>query len=285
MRSLSFVIPVFNEQDRVQKTFDALKNVSLPRGLHLKEVIFVNDGSTDTTLQKLTNWKFLVEQNAMNPRTLRQVQNTASLRAFFGRPITIKLITYSQNRGKGYAIRQGMLSSTADYTLFFDADMSTPLSELAKFYPSITQGIDVIIGTRKNGHSTVLNHQPLYREVLGRGFTKLTQVLVGVKNTDFTCGFKAFSKRAKDAIFTQSIINGWGYDAEILLLTKKLALTQKEVGVTWTNDDRTHVRLASAIIKTLLELSLLVWIHRLRPKLSKTKPLATYFLVRMNLTK
>src|SRR4051812_34597977 len=106
MKSVSFVIPVYNEAKRLRKTFAALEPLSLPRGFALDEIIFVNDGSTDTTLTQLRTWKMT-----------QRKQN-------------ITLITYQANMGKGYAIRQGMTKSTADYTLFFDADISTPLSEI-----------------------------------------------------------------------------------------------------------------------------------------------------------
>src|SRR5207245_1659543 len=141
----------------------------------------------------------------------------------------IQIISYSQNQGKGYAVRRGMLASKADYTLFFDADISTPLSEISKFMPEIKKGTQVIVGTRKNGKSTVLVRQPRYRELLGRGFTLLAQTVLNTQITDFTCGFKAFSKTAKDDIFKKAVINRWGYDAEILFLAKRRGYTAKEV--------------------------------------------------------
>lgn len=260
MKTLSFIIPVYNEQERINKTFEALKTVSLSRGLKLKEVIFVNDGSTDNTKLKIQNSK-------LKERFL------------------IKLLTYAQNKGKGYATRQGMLHATGDYALIFDADMSTPLSEIAKFKPFMDKDIDVIVGTRKNGHSTVIEHQPLYREILGHGFTKLTQIILGINNTDFTCGFKAFSQKAKDTIFRDAMINGWGYDAEILFLAHKYGFTQQEVAVVWANDARTRVKLFSAVTKTLTELSQIVYSHRVRPTLISYKSIPSSLLTKLNLLK
>jgi dolichyl-phosphate beta-glucosyltransferase len=112
--------------------------------------------------------------------------------------------------------------SIGDYALFFDADMSTPLSQINNFLPYMENHTDVIIGTRKNGESAVIRHQPLCRELLGKYFTKLTRFVLEVDVTDFTCGFKAFSQSARLTIFPRSIINGWVYDAEILLLAKKM---------------------------------------------------------------
>lgn len=250
-KTISFVIPVYNEEARIKKTFDALKSVKLPSGLKLSEVIFVNDGSTDKTKSIISNFKSKMKKK-----------------------LNVTLVSYEQNQGKGYAIKQGMLKSNSDYTLFFDADMSTPLVEIKKMMPFMEKNIDVIIGTRKNGHSTVIRHQPLYRELMGKVFTRLTQFALNTKVTDFTCGFKVFSKKATLEIFSKSIIAGWGYDAEIVFLAEKLNFSVQEVAVTWTNDERTKVKLYAAILKTLMELGQIRYIHTLEPML---KNLASVF--------
>lgn len=260
MKTLSFIIPVYNEENRIHKTFTALKQLRLNRDLRLVEIIFINDGSTDKTAQLIKNFA----QSA-------------------GLSVKITLLTYKINKGKGYALRQGMRQSTADYTLFFDADISTPLSELAKFKPYMDKNIHVIIGTRKNGRSTVTKHQPLVREMLGKIFTRITQLALATDNTDFTCGFKAFSKKAKHTVFSQSQINRWGYDAEILLLTKLNNFSQKEVAVSWADDSNTRVRLGSAVITTLIELTKLVWLHRIKPWIGSIVP--SPLLTRSNLIK
>ena len=231
MKTISFVIPVYNEQKRITKTFEALKRVKLPLGLKLSEVIFVNDGSTDQTKAKINRFRMKNKKIA-----------------------SIKLISYEKNMGKGFAVKQGMLASDADYTLFFDADMSTPLSELNKFMPLMNNGDDVIFGTRKNGHSTVIKHQPLYRELMGKVFTQMTKTILGLSVTDFTCGFKAFSRQATQKIFSRSIINGWGYDAEIAFLAKKNGFEIFEKPIIWANDEGTKVKLYKAVPQTLLDL-------------------------------
>lgn len=219
----------------------ALKEVKLPRGLKLEEVIFVNDGSTDSTKARIQNAKIKFDKKFK---------------------IKVKLISYKKNMGKGYAVKQGMLKSNSDYTLFFDADISTPLLEITKFYKEIKKGTDVIIGTRKNGKSTVVNHQPFFREILGRGFTKLSQVILGSKTTDFTCGFKAFSQKGKEEIFIKTKIYGWGFDAETIFLAEKLGFKTKEIPVTWSDDKQTKVKLYKAIPQTLFELLKILWAHK-----------------------
>lgn len=233
MKTLTFVIPVYNEEKRIGKTFKALLGGFSFAGLKLEKVIFVDDGSKDETKQEIKNQKLKIEKR---------------LKA------KIKIISYSKNRGKGYAIKQGMLASKSDYTLMFDADMSTSLSQLRKFLPFIKKDVDVIIGTRKNGQSTVVKHQPLYRELLGRGFTLLSNIILDTWVTDFTCGFKAFSKFAKNRIFANTIIDRWSYDAEIIYLAKKMNFPLQEKAVVWKNDPRTKVNLLKDLPETLADL-------------------------------
>jgi dolichyl-phosphate beta-glucosyltransferase len=114
--------------------------------------------------------------------------------------------------------------------------------------------VDAIVGTRKNGQSTVIKHQPLYREILGKGFTLLTNLILNTKFTDFTCGFKAFSRYAKNRIFEKAVIQRWAYDAEILYLAKKMNLQIVEVPVVWKNDPASKVKLSKDLIQTLFDL-------------------------------
>ena len=227
MTTLSLVIPVFNEAKRLHKTFSTLNKWRVPKGLKLEKVIFINDGSTDQSL------KILQDTPLKFPK---------------------KIISYKKNMGKGFAIKKGMLASKADYTLMLDADMATTPNQIKRFLPLISEGTDVIVGTRKNGHSTVTVHQPFIRENMGKIFTKLSQIILGVKVTDFTCGFKAFSKVAKNDIFKRSLINRWGYDAEILFLSQKLGYSIKEKSVPWADQKGTKVNLIKDSLSSFSEL-------------------------------
>lgn len=233
MKTLSFVIPVYNEEKRLEKTLQALGKGFDFNGINLKEIIFVNDGSTDKTVSMLK-------------AECKKLEKATEAR--------VNIISYQPNKGKGHAIRTGMLASTSDYTLFFDADMATPLSEFKKFIPFIKQGKPVIIGTRKNGESTVVKHQPFYRENMGKVFTLLANIILNTWVTDFTCGFKAFSYQAKEDIFQKSRVNGWGYDAEILFLAKKLGYEITEKAVVWSDDSRTRVNLIKDTVQSFKEL-------------------------------
>lgn len=242
MKTISFVIPLYNEEKRVNKTFYALNKLSLPKGLKLEEVIFVSDGSTDKTARMLANYK----RNS-------KIEDS------------IRILSYKNNRGKGHAIKTGMLESKGDYTLFFDADMSTPLEEIKNFMPLIEKGVDVIVGTRKNGYSKVIVHQPKYREILGKGFTMITRLALSLDVSDFTCGFKAFSRNSIKKIFENSRISGWGYDAEIIFLAKKYGFSIDEKAVIWSNDERTKVKIYKAVPQTFMELAQIRWAHSIRP--------------------
>jgi dolichyl-phosphate beta-glucosyltransferase len=220
MKTISIVIPVYNEEERLPRTFEALSRLRLPRGLRLEKVIFVNDGSMDKTIIRIKNYESRIKNK-----------------------YTIKIVSYKENRGKGYAVARGMGESDSDYTLFCDADMSTGFSEFRKFMPAIRKNIPVIVGTRKNGHSTVVRHQPFVREMLGKGFTLLSNIVLNTWVTDFTCGFKAYSREAKDALFPKMKINHWGFDAEMLFLGRISGFEFVEVPVVWSDDRRSKVKL------------------------------------------
>lgn len=231
MKTLSIIIPVYNEESRLVKTFQALSELRLPRGLKLEEVIFVNDGSRDKTELRIKNYELRIKNK-----------------------IPIRIISYKKNQGKGYAISRGMKVSGSDYTLFCDADMSTHINEIKKMMPFIRKNVPVIIGTRKNGHSTVIRHQPILRELVGKGFTWLSNVILNTWVTDFTCGFKVFSKESKDVLFSMTKIKGWAFDAEVMFLGRLSGYEVQEVPVVWSDDRRSKVSIGRDIIESFTDL-------------------------------
>lgn len=233
MKTLSIVIPVYNEQDRIEKTFQALNNLKLPYGLKLEKVIFVDDGSKD-------NSKFRIQNSKSKLEKLLKAK--------------ITLISYPKNKGKGYAIARGMEISNSDYTLFCDSDMSTDFSEVKKFMPAIKRNVPIIIGTRKNGKSTVVRHQPFIRESMGRVFTFISNVILNTWVTDFTCGFKAYSREAKNALFPLLKTDRWGFDAEVIFLGRLSGFEFVEVPVIWSDDRRSKVNLFVDIPQSLFDI-------------------------------
>lgn len=221
---LSVVIPVYNESDRLFRLKEVIDY--LKKQKYSSEVIVVNDGSTDETLIKLKE---------------------------LAKTLSFQIVSYDQNRGKGWAIKKGMAAAVGEYRLFIDVDLSTPLKEIEKILPFLDK-FPVVIGTRKNDQAKVLIHQPKLRENLGKAFTWLSQVILGVGVSDFTCGFKCFSKESADKIFKRMRIERWGFDSEILYLCQKFGYPIKEVAVVWKNDARSKVKFPQDIIRSLSEL-------------------------------
>lgn len=221
---ISFVIPVYNEEERIALTLEKVWNYFQKQNYNF-EIIVVDDGSTDTTLEKLHSFS-------------NQIQ----------------IISYKPNRGKGAAVRTGMLSSKGKYKFFSDADLSTPIYEIEKLLEKLLAGADICIGSRAIDPSLIRKHQPFYREFMGKTFNKFVQMLVLKGIDDTQCGFKGFTNTAAEIVFSHSKINGFSFDVEILFLARKAGLKIEEVPVEWYNDRRTKVNPLKDSINMFLEL-------------------------------
>jgi hypothetical protein len=146
-----------------------------------------------------------------------------------------------------------MLAAVGEFRLFMDVDLSTPISEIETFSQSVEE-YDVVIGTRKVKGARVVVHQPILREYLGVIFTQLSQLILNTWVSDFTCGFKCFSREAAERIFRKTKVFRWGFDSEALFLARKYGFSIKEVPVIWSNDERTRVRFPNDIINSFGEL-------------------------------
>lgn len=234
--SLSFVIPVYNEARVLERTFAEL--VPFAEGLDRTfEVVCVDDGSVDAS-----------------PRILAEAA---------ARDERIRVITLPQNRGKGAAVRRGMLEAAGEVILFLDADLSTPLKECPGFLGALDSGYDVVLGNRRSPGSNVTRRQPWLRERLGRGFTLITRVLLAPGVQDFTCGFKGFRREAGREIFRRSVLDGWAFDVEIVVIAQIHGFKLVQVPVGWRHEDDSKVRLFSAVVRSFGELLQIFW-NRLR---------------------
>lgn len=225
---LSVIIPIYNEEKRIRNITNIFQYLKSKK--YSLEILLVNDGSNDKTLRKI---KSIVKKTKRNH--------------------LFKLISYKKNQGKGYAIKNGMLASSGRFRLFIDVDLSTPIEELSKLEKSLKKS-DVLIGSRKSARANIIKRQPFIREILGRGFTTLSQIFLGLKVSDFTCGFKCFSEKAALEIFSRQRIKRWGFDSEVLFIAKLRGLKIKEIPVEWSNDPNTKVKFPQDIMSSLIDL-------------------------------
>lgn len=223
---LSVVIPAYNEAAVIAGTVEAVTRYLRAAGV-THEVLIVDDGSTDRTAE-------IVEGLATTQPGIRVVR--------------------SDHRGKGGAVRHGVLAATGRYLLFMDADHSTRIETWEQFAPSLRDGYELVIGSRKMPGATITVRQTLLRRLMGKGFTWLTNVMLPVRVTDVTCGFKCFRTEVVQAIARLQRIEGWGFDAELLFLARRTGCRVKELPVVWRNDATTNVRLARDTLRSLTEL-------------------------------
>ncbi|MBD3162123.1 MAG: glycosyltransferase [Candidatus Latescibacteria bacterium] len=212
---LSLVVPALNEAQRLARSIPRIRAVldalDLP-GPH--EVVVVDDGSEDGTADRARE-------------LLRGARH--------------EVVSLPSNRGKGRALKEGMLRARGRVRLFTDADLSTPVEILPRFLAAHRAGFDVVIASRKRPGARVERRQPLLRESMGKIFTFLSALLLVSGVSDFTCGFKSFTGPAADALFGGLRLEDWSYDTEILWRARRLGLRIREVPVRWRDDPSTRV--------------------------------------------
>src|SRR5947209_9693685 len=210
----SIIIPAYNESERIIATLDRVL-AYLDQQQWNAEVVVVNDGSRDNTAQIIQRYA------AAHPH--------------------VRLLENPGNRGKGYAVRNGMMNARGDLLLFSDADLSSPIEEAPKLFAAISAGADCAIGSRWLRPELQSERQPLHRQVFGRIYNLLLRLILGLDFADTQCGFKAFTRSSAEAIFPRMRIDRWGFDSELLFLAKKDGQRIAEVPVRWAHDDRSKI--------------------------------------------
>ena len=210
----SFIIPAYNESERLRVSLPKVLDYIHQRRLQA-EVIVVNDGSTDNTAEVVRQFA------AQNPE--------------------IHLLENPGNRGKGYSVRNGIMHGTGDVLLFTDADLSSPIYEADKLFNAIAEGADIAIGSRWLQAELQTERQPLHRQVYGRLFNFGLRIVLGLTYRDTQCGFKAFTRKAAQTVFSRQRVERWGFDPELLFLANKLGLRTVEVAVEWAHDHASRI--------------------------------------------
>ncbi len=234
---LSVVIPAYNEAERLPETIEKIKRYLTEKAWPF-ELIVVDDGSADETAN-------------------RAAQAIGTLGT---------VIRLGRNRGKGHAVRRGMLAATGARRLMSDADLSTPIEDLPKLMARLDAGDDVAIASRALEDSRIEIRQPSFRENVGRLFNVVVQLLVVSGIRDTQCGFKLFTADAARLIFGAARLDGFAFDVEAVYLAKRAGLAVTEVGVTWRNDEATRVTTLRGII-AFLDIARIVlnsWLGRYR---------------------
>lgn len=218
----SIVIPAYNEANRIVRSIGNIRKYFKNKKISY-EVVVVNDGSKDGTLK--------------------------TLKDLAGKYKELKILGYDINRGKGYAVKTGVLGSKGSYILFTDADLSTPIDELHNLFKYIKKGYDAAIGSRNIDKSRVRLKQPLYRRLLGHMLRAYYSLIIFPRNPpkDSQCGFKLFTKKAAKLLFKKQKICREMFDIEILYLARKYKLKIKEVPVIWVNDPDSKINLFKCI--------------------------------------
>ena len=208
-KMLSIVIAAYNEEKRITDSLCKIHDYGTAQGLDA-EIIVVDDGSTDNTSD-------VVRQ--LIPR----IQN-------------LKVIRYEVNRGKGYALRTGVLASQGSLVLVSDADLSTPIEELDVLNEQLDdKGCHVAIGSRALALSQLIRKQPWWRRAMGKTFNRFVKLLIMKDFSDTQCGFKLFHGNVARNLFSEARIDRFAYDVEILALAKKHGYQIAEVPIRWLN--------------------------------------------------
>jgi dolichyl-phosphate beta-glucosyltransferase len=224
---ISLVIPAYNEQRRLPATLAAVRAHMDSAGEEY-EVIVVDDGSRDDTVEC--------------------AQHIAE-----GWP-QLQVIARGVNEGKGAAVRAGMLAAHGDHRAFSDADLSVPIAELPRLRDRLTGACRVAIASRAVPGSRIEVHQPGRREMMGRVYNRIVQLLVLPGLHDTQCGFKVFTGEAAVACFTLLHTPRFGFDAEVLLRARRNGWTVTEVPVRWSHMEDSRVSALRDSVVVLLDL-------------------------------
>jgi dolichyl-phosphate beta-glucosyltransferase len=240
--ALSVIIPAYNEARRLPPHVASVL-AYLRAHYPAFELIVVDDGSRDDTAQ-------------------------AVRAALAGEP-RARLVAYQPNRGKGYAIRTGVLASRGAAVVFLDADLSTPIEEIPAALERLGQS-DVVIGSRDLPASDIRAQQPFYRRLASEIFKWMRYLIVGLWHiSDTQCGFKAYRGPVARQLFALARVDRFMFDVEILYLAERAGLRIREMPVRWTDSPGSTVRFWEGLVNMIRDLWRIRWMHRRRPVIAR----------------
>jgi dolichyl-phosphate beta-glucosyltransferase len=210
---LSIVIPAHNEETRLPRTLGKIFTY-LESQSYTAEVIIVENGSSDRTFE-------IAQGYAQDHPSLTVIRE--------------------ERRGKGNAVRRGMLDARGEYRFICDADLSMPIEELGKFLPPALNDFDIAIGSRE-APGAIRYNEPYYRHLGGRAVNLMIQLLILPGLNDTQCGFKCFRAETTEILFRQQTLTGWSFDIEVLYLARQKKMHSEEVPIQWYFDVDSKVR-------------------------------------------
>jgi dolichyl-phosphate beta-glucosyltransferase len=237
---ISFVVPAFDEERRIGDGLQRLTEFCAKQSYE-SEIVVVDDGSSDGTV-------------ALAEEASEHLPERVSLR----------ILKHQHNRGKGAAVRTGMLAATGDPMLYLDVDMATPPDEAPKLLEALAAGADLAIGVRiQPGGYDMRASEPAYRRIGGQIFTAVRRRILLSDVHDTQCGFKAFRRHAAGRIFRLQELDGWSFDAELLYLAQRLGYSIAQLPVEWHHVEGSRFQIsASSATRELRDLVRIRWVHR-----------------------